>query len=104
MVDGPERRGDEGLPVMTPGEDAGPAGALTRTTALSPEDEAEVFERFRRGSAGRAGPSGTGLGLPIARELARRWGGEATIVGLPGRGARARLALAALSSPFPAGT
>ncbi len=44
MVDGPERRGDEGLPVMTPGEDAGPAGALTRTTALSPEDEAALAE------------------------------------------------------------
>lgn len=77
-------------------EDEGPG--------LSPEDEGEVFERFRRGSAGRSGPSGTGLGLPIARELARRWGGEATLVGLPGRGARARLALAALSSPLPART
>ena len=44
------------------------------------DGEAEaVFERFHRGSAGRGGPQGTGLGLPIARELARRWGADVTI-------------------------
>jgi signal transduction histidine kinase len=39
-------------------------------------DEAEaeaVFERFRRGRAGRSAPGGSGLGLAIARELAGRW-------------------------------
>ena len=44
------------------------------------EDEAEaVFDRFHRGSAGRRGPSGTGLGLPIARTLARGWGGDVVL-------------------------
>jgi signal transduction histidine kinase len=38
-----------------------------------------VFERFHRGTAGRRGPAGTGLGLPIARELARGWGGDVTL-------------------------
>jgi signal transduction histidine kinase len=42
------------------------------------EDEA-VFERFHRGSAARTAPRGTGLGLPIARELARRWGADVTL-------------------------
>jgi two-component system, OmpR family, sensor kinase len=54
------------------------------------EDELDaVFERFRRGSAGRAGPGGTGLGLPIARELARRWQGDVTIANRAGGGAAA---------------
>ncbi len=39
-------------------------------------EEEVVFERFSRGSAGRRGPSGTGLGLPIVRELTRQWGGD----------------------------
>ena len=44
------------------------------------DDETEaVFERFHRGTAGRSGPAGTGLGLPIARELARRWNADVTI-------------------------
>ena len=52
-----------------------------------------VFERFHRGSAGRGGPGGTGLGLPIARELARRWGGDVTLADAPGGGAVAHLTL-----------
>lgn len=43
---------------------------------IGPEEREAVFERFHRGSAGRSGPRGTGLGLPIARSLARAWGGE----------------------------
>ena len=59
-----------------------------------PMDERElVFERFRRGSAATAGPPGHGLGLPIARELAREWGGEVTIEGRDGGGTAAILAL-----------
>lgn len=57
-----------------------------------PEDEREeVFERFHRGSAGRAGPRGTGLGLAIARALLRAWDGDVTIEDAPGGGTRARL-------------
>ena len=60
---------------------------------LAPGEEEQVFERFRRGSAGRAGPKGSGLGLPIARELARRWGGEVTLAPRAGGGASATIAL-----------
>lgn len=46
---------------------------------ISVDELEEVFERFHRGSAGRAGSRGTGLGLPIARGLSRAWGGEVTL-------------------------
>jgi signal transduction histidine kinase len=70
---------------------------LDRGPGLSDEDMAAVFERFHRGAAGRAGPNGTGLGLPIARELARRWGGDVTLANRDGGGARATLTV----PPFP---
>ena len=54
-----------------------------------------VFERFHRGRAGRAGPAGTGLGLPIARELARRWGGDVELANRPEGGAIARITVPA---------
>lgn len=57
-------------------------------------DELElVFERFHRGRAGRGGPPGSGLGLPIARELARAWGGDVTLGNGQGGGAIATLAM-----------
>ncbi len=58
---------------------------------LAPGEEAEVFDRFHRGQAGRRTPGGTGLGLPIARELARRWGADVTLAARPGGGVTARL-------------
>jgi two-component system, OmpR family, sensor kinase len=52
-----------------------------------------IFERFHRGSAGRLVPAGSGLGLNIARELAREWGGDVTIANRSGGGAVAVLSL-----------
>ncbi len=51
---------------------------------IDPHDADRIFERFYRGSTGRAGGPGTGLGLAIVSELARRWGGEVRL--LPGAG------------------
>jgi signal transduction histidine kinase len=62
-----------------------------RGPGLEPGEEALVWERFHRGSAGRRTPGGTGLGLAIVRELARGWGGEATIAARAGGGALARI-------------
>jgi two-component system sensor histidine kinase MprB len=70
---------------------------LDRGPGLDAEELSAVFERFHRGRAGRAGPAGTGLGLPIARELARRWGGEVTLANREGGGARAAVTV----PPFP---
>jgi len=66
---------------------------LDRGPGLEPGEEAAVFERFRRGRAGKSGPSGTGLGLPIARELVRQWGGEVTLASRDGGGTSASIRL-----------
>lgn len=68
---------------------------LDRGPGLQPGEEEVVFERFRRGSAGRRGASGTGLGLPIARELVRQWSGEVTLAPREGGGTRASIRLPA---------
>jgi signal transduction histidine kinase len=48
-----------------------------------------VFERFYRGATGRRTGPGTGLGLAIVRQLALRWGGDATLGnGVAERGTR----------------
>jgi signal transduction histidine kinase len=66
---------------------------LDRGPGLEPGEEAAVFDRFRRGSAGRREPGGTGLGLPIARELTRQWGGEVVLANREGGGTRASIRL-----------
>jgi signal transduction histidine kinase len=66
---------------------------LDRGPGLAADELDAVFERFHRGRAGRAGPAGTGLGLPIARELMRRWGGEVTLANRDGGGAAATVTL-----------
>jgi signal transduction histidine kinase len=75
--------------------EARPGGVevLDRGPGLAPGEEEAIFERFSRGSAGRNGPSGTGLGLPIARELVRQWGGEVTLAHREGGGTRATIEL-----------
>jgi two-component system, OmpR family, sensor kinase len=71
--------------------DYGPARieVLDRGPGLAADEGEAVFERFRRGSAGRAGPAGTGLGLAIARELSRQWNGDVTLLPREGGGLRA---------------
>ncbi len=55
---------------------------------VRPEDHEIIFEKFRQvgdTSAGR--PGGTGLGLPISREIIRHFGGRLWVESAPGRGA-----------------
>jgi len=68
---------------------------------LAPGEEDDVFGRFHRGRAGRSGASGTGLGLPIARELMRAWGGDATLANRPEGGARATLTAPRFAGSLP---
>nr|MDQ2879402.1 HAMP domain-containing histidine kinase [Pseudomonadota bacterium] len=50
------------------------------------EDQARIFDKFERVDPGEAG--GSGLGLYIARRLARAMGGDITVDSAPGEGAR----------------
>jgi signal transduction histidine kinase len=73
--------------TIAPGRDR--IEILDEGPGLESGEEEAVFERFHRGRAGRQGVTGTGLGLPIARELVEQWGGSVSIANRDGRGARA---------------
>jgi signal transduction histidine kinase/Na+/proline symporter len=61
---------------------------------IPPEQLEAVFERFRQvGDTMTAKPEGTGLGLPISREIVQRHGGSLTARGGPGPGCCFRMAL-----------
>ncbi len=71
---------------------------------IPPADRERIFNEFDQGShdALVAKPAGLGLGLPIARRIARRMGGDVTVLDEPGaRGATLCLELAA--APVPVG-
>ncbi|MFE3327470.1 sensor histidine kinase [Streptomyces sp. NPDC059176] len=67
---------------------------------ISPEDLPYVFDRFYRAESARALP-GSGLGLAMARQIARAHGAELTAEHAPGGGALFRLTFAGtvVSSP-----
>jgi signal transduction histidine kinase len=56
------------------------------------DDRPRIFERFHR-MAAHERITGTGLGLPIARDLARRMGGDLEVASVPGVGSSFVLAL-----------
>jgi heavy metal sensor kinase len=53
---------------------------------VAPDERARIFERFYRGEAARAAASGFGLGLSLAREIARAHGGELALAPSPVEG------------------
>jgi signal transduction histidine kinase len=59
---------------------------------ISAEDRPKIFESFHR-LAGHERITGTGLGLPIARDLARRMGGDLDVASVPDAGSAFVLAL-----------
>jgi hypothetical protein len=54
-------------------------------SGIGPDDRERIFERFYR-LAGHERVNGTGLGLPIARELARAMRGDLDVASVPGSG------------------
>lgn len=60
---------------------------------IAPEDHERVFAKFERVDTSE--PGGSGLGLYIARRLARVMGGDLTVDSAPGEGARFVLSLPA---------
>ena len=64
-----------------------------RGPGIAPADQTRIFNRYERvGSA----PDGIGLGLAIARRLARSMGGDISLHSTPGEGARFTLSLPAV--------
>lgn len=56
-------------------------------SGIAPEDQAAVFEKFRQvGDTLTDKPAGTGLGLPICKEIVEHLGGRIGVDSAPGRG------------------
>jgi signal transduction histidine kinase len=54
---------------------------------VPPEQQQLVFEKFRQGGAAHNRPQGTGLGLPISRQIVEHFGGRMWLRSAPGQGA-----------------
>ncbi len=63
-------------------------GVADNGPGVPPEYQQVIFEKFRQGGDVAGGrPPGTGLGLPISREIIERLGGRLELQSEPGRGA-----------------
>jgi signal transduction histidine kinase len=72
----------------------GPTARVTVTDhgkGIAPQDQERIFGKFERVDPNEIG--GNGLGLFIARRLARAMGGDLTLASAPGEGARFTLTL-----------
>ncbi len=70
---------------------------------ISPQDLPHIFERFYRGEVGRrSGLPGTGLGLPICKQVAEQMEGRLTVLSTPGHGAAFTVWLKMAQSSQPA--
>ncbi|THF60528.1 sensor histidine kinase [Pseudothauera rhizosphaerae] len=54
---------------------------------IPPESAAVIFEKFRQGGDQRSRPQGTGLGLPISKQIVEHFGGRLWVTSSPGEGA-----------------
>jgi signal transduction histidine kinase len=79
----------EGGSVWIRTEDEGEQAAIVvadQGKGIAEEDQARIFDKFERIDPSE--PGGTGLGLYIARRLARAMGGDIKVESAPGQGAR----------------
>ena len=56
-------------------------------SGVAPEQRALIFEKFRQGGMAANRPQGTGLGLPISRQIIEHFGGRLWLDSAPGSGA-----------------
>ncbi len=55
---------------------------------IAPSEQETIFEKFRQGGDALTGkPQGTGLGLPISRQIIDHLGGRLWVTSTPGQGA-----------------
>ena len=69
-------------------------------SGIAADDRTRIFERFYR-MAGHDRITGTGLGLPIARDMARAMGGDLAVASVPEAGSSFVLALPGPTSVAP---
>jgi signal transduction histidine kinase len=77
--------GSDGGRVELAGRSEGPVAIMAVRddgAGIEPDDRSRIFERFYR-LTDHERVTGTGLGLPIARELARAMGGDLDVASLP---------------------
>lgn len=89
LVGNAVRYSPEGAMVWIRAEQAGGRAVVVvadQGKGIAPEDQARIFEKFERVDTGEFG--GSGLGLYIARRLARAMGGDIAVESAPGQGAR----------------
>lgn len=55
---------------------------------IAAEEQAQVFEKFRQAGESLTRPQGTGLGLPISRQIVEHFGGHMWLQSTVGQGAR----------------
>ena len=58
-----------------------------------------IFQKFRQGGDERSRPQGTGLGLPISRQIVEHFGGRLWLESVPGEGATFCFELPLTSAP-----
>ncbi len=93
LLDNAAKYSDADSPVVLRIEDAGFAVA-DRGIGMSADELGKAFTPFWRADGSRArATGGVGLGLALARRIARAHGGEVTLDSIPGRGTTARLTL-----------
>ena len=66
---------------------------------IDPAQQPVVFQKFRQGGDERSRPQGTGLGLPISRQIIEHFGGRLWLRSAPGDGATFSFELPLTSAP-----
>jgi signal transduction histidine kinase len=73
------RLGCDGAELRVDVSDNGPG--------IEPALHEVIFQKFRQGGDALSRPQGTGLGLPISRQIVEHFGGRLWLESAPGRGA-----------------
>lgn len=75
--------------VVVTAEESGPDWSIRLSdngVGIADEDRERVFEMFERVDEVVGGVAGTGIGLAVARRIARAHGGDLTLTSVPGEG------------------
>jgi signal transduction histidine kinase len=74
--------------VSLKGDDTGVTVCVSDNgPGVLPAQQALIFEKFRQGGDAANRPQGTGLGLPISRQIVEHFGGRLWLESHPGQGA-----------------